>query len=81
MKNRGLLKIGQLAKLAGVLPSTIHFYTQEGILKPAGWTRGGYRLYAKEETLRTLEKINYLQVKKRLTIKEIKRVLSSHTRR
>jgi len=75
MKNSGLLKIGQLAGLAGVLPSTIHFYTQEGLLKPQGWSRGGYRLYHKEEALRTLEKIEYLQVRKRLTIEEIKRVL------
>lgn len=74
-KNSGLLKIGQLAKLAGVLPSTIHFYTQEGILKPRGWSRGGYRLYQKEEALNALEKVEYLQVKKRLTIEEIKKVL------
>lgn len=74
-KNHNLLKIGQLASLAGVLPSTIHFYTQQGILKPAGWSRGGYRLYHQDETLRTLEKIEYLQVKKRLTIEEIKKVL------
>jgi len=75
MKNSGLLKIGQLARLAGVLPSTIHFYTQEGLLRPKGWTRGGYRLYPQEETLRVLEKIDYLQREKRLTISEIKKIL------
>jgi DNA-binding transcriptional MerR regulator len=74
-ENKGLLKIGQLAKLAGVLPSTIHFYTQQGLLKPGGWSRGGYRLYDKDLTLRQIAKIDYLQNKKRLTIAEIKRII------
>jgi DNA-binding transcriptional MerR regulator len=75
MTKNGLLKIGQLAKIAGVLPSTIHFYTQEGLIKPNGWSRGGYRLYDRELALKVLEKVEYLQINKRLTINEIKKIL------
>jgi DNA-binding transcriptional MerR regulator len=74
-KNKDFLKIGQLARLANVLPSTIHFYTQEGLLKPVGRSRGGYRYYDKEKSLRIMNRIDSLQVKKRLTIQEIKKVL------
>jgi len=74
-KNKNILKIGQLAKIAGVLPSTIHFYTQEGLLKPVGRSRGGYRYYDRDQSLKTVERIFNLQNKKRLTIQEIKKIL------
>ncbi len=66
-----LLKIGKLAKLAGVLPSTIHFYTQMGLLAPSDRSRGGYRLYdpALVERVKTIQE---LQQVRRLTIAEIR---------
>ena len=39
--SKQFLKIGQLAKIVGVLPSTINFYTNEGLLREAGRSRGG----------------------------------------
>ncbi len=70
-----LIKIGQLAKLFSVLPSTINFYTREGLLPEDNRSQGGYRLYDKNKAIKILNKINYLQNKKRLTIEEIKNLL------
>jgi DNA-binding transcriptional MerR regulator len=70
-----LLKIGELAGLVGVLPSTINFYTNEGLLKAASRSRGGYRLYDKDYALNQIKRIQKLQTDKRLTIEEIRRVL------
>jgi DNA-binding transcriptional MerR regulator len=41
-----MLTIGQLAKKAGVRPSTLRYYEQEGLLAPEGRSPAGYRLYA-----------------------------------
>jgi len=71
-----LLKIGELAGLAGVLPSTIHFYTKEGLLKFVSETRGGYRLYDRERAMSRLRTIRKYQEHQRLTIPEIKKKLS-----
>ena len=70
MKSR-LFKIGQLAKLAGVLPSTINFYTIEGLLETADRSRGGYRLYP-PSALERVKLIRQLQEVHRLTITEIR---------
>ena len=37
-----LIKTGQLAKRAGILPSKVRFYVKEGILQPVDQTPGGY---------------------------------------
>lgn len=68
-----LIKIGELAKLAKVLPSTIHYYTKEGLLNFADETRGGYRLYEKNRALNRIRLIRDLQSRYRLTISEIKK--------
>lgn len=77
IKNRnkvGLLKIGALAKETAVLPSTINFYTNEGLLKPADWSQGGYRLYEPSYAIAQIKKIQQWQLEKRLTIAEIKKL-------
>lgn len=73
--NKRLVKIGQLAVLFKVLPSTINFYTREGLLPESGRSRGGYRLYDPEKAMSILAKIENLQAKKRLSISEIKKLL------
>src|SRR5690554_8015280 len=40
------LTIGELAKLAGVSRSMLRYYEEQGLLKPAGRTPAGYRLYS-----------------------------------
>ena len=74
-KDSHLVKIGELARMFSVLPSTINFYTREGLLPADGFSQGGYRLYDPQKALKILNKINDLQNKKRLTIKEIKKTL------
>ena len=72
---KGLIKIGELAQAVGVLPSTINFYTNEGLLKAAARSRGGYRLYQGPYAIAQIKKIQKLQDDKRLTIEEIKKLV------
>ncbi|MFA6304429.1 MAG: MerR family transcriptional regulator [Patescibacteria group bacterium] len=74
-KNGGLIKIGQLAQKVGVLPSTINFYTNEGLLIEGGRSKGGYRLYEPGYAIARIKKIQKFQAEKRLTIEEIKKLL------
>ena len=67
-----LIKTGQLAKLAGVLPSKIRFYVREGLLQPSDQTAGGYCLFDEKCALHRLRQIADLQTTDRLTIEEIK---------
>ncbi|RLD16050.1 MAG: hypothetical protein DRI36_06245 [Caldiserica bacterium] len=69
-QRRGLLKIGEVAKLCGVPKSTIRYYTDMGILKYVARTPGGVRLYPARETLMKMEMIKSLN-KRRFTLKEI----------
>jgi len=41
----GVLKIGQLARRAGVTTKAIRFYERKGVLPPAERAPNGYRLY------------------------------------
>lgn len=77
VKNRNLIKIGQLAKIAKVLPSKIRFYVQEGLLEPVDRTDGGYYLFDEQTALERLKLIDKLQNKKRLRLPEIREKLNS----
>jgi len=68
---KGLLKIGEIAKLAGVSTSLVRYYTDIGLLRIASYTKGGYRLYDREETLRIIREVKP-PVERRRTLKEIK---------
>lgn len=75
IKTNNLLKIGELARLAEVLPSTINFYTNEGLLKATAYSQGGYRLYEPGYAVNQIKKIQKFQEEKRLTIAEIKKLV------
>ncbi|KAB8180641.1 MerR family transcriptional regulator [Microbispora catharanthi] len=45
VKDDGLYTIGQVARLAGVPVPTVRYYSDEGLVPPAGRSAGGYRLY------------------------------------
>ena len=66
-----LVKIGKIARLARVSPSTIRYYTEMGLLKVAGFSPGGYRMYEANETLKRMEKIRP-EIERRKTLQEIK---------
>ena len=70
----GLLKSGEIAKLAKTLPSTIRYYSSQSLLKVSDYTQGKYRLFKKDETLTRIAKIKELK-NKGLTLKRIKEEL------
>ncbi len=57
---KGLMTIGQVASLMGVAATALRYYERAGILKPAGRTPAGYRLYD-EIAIRRLEFIRSAQ--------------------
>jgi len=76
---RGLLKIGEIAREAGVAPSLVRYYTDIGLLRVASYTKGGYRLYDRDETLRIIRQVKP-PVERRRTLKEIKESLDKQKR-
>jgi len=77
-KNRaipeGYMRIGEIAKKAGVTVRTLSYYDKEGLLTPSSESEGGYRLYTDKDMV-TLVQILMLkklgfplsEIKKRLT--------------
>lgn len=76
LKN-GLLKIGEIAREAGVLPSTVRYYTDMGLLEIADRTAGGQRLYDRESTLKKIEMIR-MNEKRRLPLETLKKIVMDH---
>jgi MerR family Zn(II)-responsive transcriptional regulator of zntA len=74
---KGLLKIGEMAKLAGVLPSTIRYYTELGLLEVTATTPGGQRLYNKEDTLGRIRAIKSIE-RRQLSLHTIRKILEDH---
>jgi len=70
----GLLKIGEIAREAGLLVSTIRYYTDMGLLRVVANTPGGYRLYDREDTLERIHTIKTINGRK-WTLGEIKEEL------
>lgn len=69
--------IGELAKLMGVNPRTVDFYTRQGLLHPAQESPGhGYRHYT-EEDKRRLAIIKQLQAQK-FSLREIRQILEKN---
>lgn len=72
---KGLLTIGEIAKEFGILSSQVRYYTRLGLLNEASRTRSRYRLYKKDETIKTLgevlrlkrEGVSLGEIKMRLT--------------
>lgn len=56
------LTIGQLAKRAGLRPSALRYYEEQGLLTPAARTASGYRLYTPEaeQTLHFIQRAQRL---------------------
>src|SRR4051812_31071633 len=55
-----LLKIGELAKRAGVSVRALHHYDEIGLLSPSHRTAGGHRLYTEADVAR-LQQIRSLR--------------------
>ncbi|MCJ7646551.1 MerR family transcriptional regulator [bacterium] len=72
-----LVKIGEMAKLAGLLPSTIRYYTKLGLLEAAATTPGGQNLYDKEETLSRVRMIKSIE-RQSLPLQTIRKIIEDH---
>jgi MerR family copper efflux transcriptional regulator len=55
---RGLLRIGDLAKRTGKTVRAIHLYEEQGLLQPATRSRGGFRLYEP----RTVDRVRWIDL-------------------
>ncbi len=73
-RSKNLLKISEVAVQAGVLPSTIRYYTDIGLIHAKSETPGGHRLYDRESTITVIRKIQYLNQQGK-TMEEIKKEL------
>ncbi len=72
------MRIGELAKTAGINPKTIRYYEEIGLLPPAPRTESGYRQYGDEDAQR-LEFIRNAQALG-IALGEIKEVLAFRDR-
>ncbi len=76
----GNYTIGEFARLLGVSPRTVDFYTRQGLLHPEQAGRGhGYRRYS-EEDRRRVSLVKQLQAKK-FSLQEIRQALDSGNRK
>lgn len=75
IEKKDLLKIGELATLVGEPVPTIRHWTNQGLLQVAEYSSGGYQLYDQSQAA-VVKLIRKFQEEDRLTISEIKRVLS-----
>jgi DNA-binding transcriptional MerR regulator len=75
--DEGNYTIGEFARLLGLSPRTIDFYTRQGLLHPEQSGRGhGYRHYT-EEDRRRVSLIKQLQAKK-FSLQEIRQALETN---
>ena len=70
-----MMTVKQVANLTGVSVRTLQFYDEIGLLKPAGLTEAGYRLYD-ENTLETLQQILFFK-ELDFTLKEVKTIMEN----
>lgn len=69
------MRIGELAKLAGISTSALRYYEDAGLLGPAARTEAGYRIYRGE----AVGRLQFVQRAKALglSLKEIRQLLTS----
>ena len=73
-----MLTIGKMASLTSVSNDTLRYYEQERLIKPAGKSSGGYRLYDADSARR----INFIKHAQRcgFTLAEIRELLALRIR-
>jgi len=67
--------VKQLADLAGVSTQTLRYYDQIGLLKPAGTTEAGYRLYSSAEVDRLQQILFYREIG--MSLEQIGEIISA----
>ena len=71
------LKIGQVAKAAGVSTATVRYYVEQGLITPAGHSVGGFMIFD-QKIIENIKEIKRLQKEERLSIKEIRSRLKGY---
>ena len=68
------MRIAELARHAGLSTATLRYYEAEGLLRPAGRTEAGYRVYSDD----ALQRVGFIQRAKALglTLREIQQLTS-----
>ncbi len=63
MSETGYIKVGEVAKRAGVSTRTVRYYEEMGLIEPAARSRGGFRLYSGDDLkrLRVIEELKLLE--------------------
>ncbi|MCL2249563.1 MAG: MerR family transcriptional regulator [Oscillospiraceae bacterium] len=73
-KNRaipeGYMRIGEIAKKAGVTVRTLSYYDKEGLLTPSSESESGYRLYTDKDMVKLIQILMLKELG--LTLREIK---------
>ncbi|MCL2199791.1 MAG: MerR family transcriptional regulator [Defluviitaleaceae bacterium] len=69
----GYMRVGELAKQAGVTVRTLQYYDKEGLLSPSAESDGGFRLYTDKDAVRLVQILMMKQIG--LNLGEIKRRL------
>jgi DNA-binding transcriptional MerR regulator len=66
------MRIAELARQAGLSTATLRYYEDEGLLRPAGRTEAGYRVYGAD----ALQRVGFIQRAKALglTLREIQQL-------
>lgn len=69
-----MLTIGRLGSLSGLEPKTLRYYDRVGLVRPAGRTGAGYRMY--DET--TVDRLHFIRRSKALgmSLADIRRILA-----
>src|SRR2546426_185199 len=69
------MRIGELAKLAGISTSALRYYEEAGLLGPARRTEAGYRIYGSE----AVGRLQFVQRAKALglSLQEVRQLLAS----
>ncbi len=72
------LRIGDLARQAGVAPSRVRYYEEIGLLPPVTRSENGYRLYQQDD----VERLHFIQRAKALdfSLEEIREILGLRER-
>ena len=73
----GLITVKEVCRLTGVSARTLHHYDKIGLLKPAGTSPSGYRLYDNS----ALEKLQMILLFRELefSLKDIRRIINDDT--
>jgi len=76
-KKRTLLRIGAAAEKAGVSRQSLQYYVMLGLIKPAGNSPSGQRLFDKKSIsrIKLIRKLN----RSGYTLRDIREIFLSHT--